>query len=135
MAEITVRTARRCELVDISSQVESLIPKGFGDGVCNLFCLHTTAGLTVNENADSSVKADILAHLDRAVPAEHPSYSHSEGNSAAHIKALMTGHCLALPVESGALKLGRWQGVFLCEFDGPRSRTVAASFAESRARA
>jgi len=133
MPEITVRTARRCELVDISSQVESLMPKGFEEGVCNVFCPHTTAGLSLNENADPSVKSDILAHLERAVPSEHPSYTHSEGNSAAHIKALMTGHCLAIPVKSGSLALGRWQGIYLCEFDGPRSRSVTASFVKTGA--
>ena len=128
MAEIKVRTSSRSEMLDISSRTEALIPKGFKDGLCNLFCLHTTCALTVNENADPSVKSDILGYLAKAVPQAEPLFSHSEGNSDSHIKTLMAGPSLTLPVRDGAFLLGRWQGVFLCEFDGPRERTVAVTF-------
>lgn len=127
MAEIKVRSSSRSEMIDIGARAEALVPKGF-NGLCHLFCLHTTCGLAVNENADPDVKSDILAYLSKAVPKDSPLFSHSEGNSDSHIKALMAGSSLSLPVRDGSLLLGRWQGVYLCEFDGPRERSVAVTF-------
>ena len=125
---LSIRTRDRSEMVDITSQVEGELRRsGLEDGVCFLYVPHTTAGITINENADPSVKADIQATLNRLVPWEGP-YSHLEGNSAAHIKSTLVGNSVMVLVESGRLKLGTWQGIFLCEFDGPRSRKVHIKF-------
>jgi secondary thiamine-phosphate synthase enzyme len=124
MQEITVRTSKREELVDITEQVQSIVAQtGVREGVCWLFVPHTTAAITINENADPSVRVDILEHLRRLVPAtEH--YRHTEGNADAHIKAVLVGNSLWVPIVNGQLRLGTWQGIFLCEFDGPRTRKV-----------
>lgn len=125
---LSIRTRDRSEMVDITSQVEGELRRsGLEDGVCFIYVPHTTAGITINENADPSVKADIQATLNRLVPWEGP-YSHLEGNSAAHIKSTLVGNSVMVLVESGRLKLGTWQGIFLCEFDGPRSRKVHIKF-------
>ncbi len=105
----------------IQEQVQAEIPNGFS-GLCHLFCTHTTAGLTVNENADPDVRHDLLLALDRTVPEDNPGYRHFEGNSAAHLKAALMGFDVTLPVENGKLALGRWQTIYFCEFDGPRER-------------
>ena len=119
---IEVRTRSRQELVEITDQVGQAVQESRLDsGVVHLFCLHTTAGLTVNENADEDVVADLISGLDRMVQGP---WRHREGNSPAHLKASLVGHSLTLPVEDGQLCLGTWQGVFLCEFDGPRTRRV-----------
>ena len=111
-------------MVDITAQVAAAVTKlGVKDGVATVLVPHTTAGITINENADPSVPADIAASLDRLVPWENE-YRHSEGNSAAHIKASLMGSSVRVPVENGKLQLGTWQGIFFCEFDGPRSRQV-----------
>jgi len=128
MFSIDVKTSSHEELVDITERIEKLIPAGFGDGICQLFCLHTTAGLTVNENCDPDVRHDILRKLDNMIPWHSPEFRHSEGNSAAHLKASLMGLSLALPVREGKLLLGRWQGVYLCEFDGARTRTISVQF-------
>jgi len=96
---------------------------GVINGVCRLYVPHTTAGLTINENADPSVQHDILMELGKIVPLRD-NYHHLEGNAAAHIKASLVGHSATLLVEEGRLVLGTWQGIFLCEFDGPRRRRV-----------
>jgi len=93
------------------------------DGVCHIFSPHTTAGIIVNENADPDVCADMIARLDELVPVS-ADYRHAEGNAHAHIKATLVGQSAAIPIENGRLALGRWQGIFLAEFDGPRERTV-----------
>jgi secondary thiamine-phosphate synthase enzyme len=125
---LSISTRDRSEMVDITSQVEGELRRsGLEDGVCFIYVPHTTAGITINENADPSVKADIQATLNRLVPWEGP-YSHLEGNSAAHIKSTLVGNSVMVLVESGRLKLGTWQGIFLCEFDGPRSRKVHIKF-------
>lgn len=125
---LSIRTRDRSEMVDITSQVEGELRRsGLEDGVCFIYVPHTTAGITINENADPSVIADIQATLNRLVPWEGP-YSHLEGNSAAHIKSTLVGNSVMVLVESGRLKLGTWQGIFLCEFDGPRSRKVHIKF-------
>jgi len=125
---MTITTRSRSEMIDITSKVEEELNKsGLTDGVCVLFVPHTTAGITINEGADPSVVADIQAMLNRLVPWEG-SYRHLEGNSAAHIKSSLVGNSVIVLVESGRLKLGTWQGIFFCEFDGPRSRKVHIKF-------
>jgi secondary thiamine-phosphate synthase enzyme len=125
---LSIRTRDRSEMVDITSQVEGgLRRSGLEDGVCFIYVPHTTAGITINENADPSVIADIQATLNKLVPWEGP-YSHREGNSAAHIKSTLVGNSVMVLIESGRLKLGTWQGIFFCEFDGPRSRKVHIKF-------
>ena len=125
---ISINTRARSEMIDITPKVEEELNRsGLKDGVCFLFVPHTTAGITINENADASVVADIQAMFDKLVPWEGP-YRHLEGNSAAHIKSSLIGNSLIVLVESGHLKLGTWQGIFFCEFDGPRSRKVHIKF-------
>jgi len=125
---ISINTRDRSEMIDITSKVEEELKRsGLKDGVCFLFVPHTTAGITINEGADPSVVVDIQATLNRVVPWEG-AYRHLEGNSAAHIKSSLIGNSVIVFVESGRLKLGTWQGVFFCEFDGPRSRKVYMKF-------
>jgi secondary thiamine-phosphate synthase enzyme len=130
MAEIHVRSSRRCELIDISYQVEKLIPPNLTSGVCHLFVTHTTAGLTINENADPDVKHDILAKLERLFPKDEVYFQHCEGNSDAHLKSSFMGSSLTVPIKNGKLDVGIWQGIYFCEFDGPRSRRVKVLFSE-----
>lgn len=119
-----VRTSTKTDLIDITRPVQEAIRKiGARDGVCFIFIPHTTAAITINENADPSVCRDILMALNKIVPSEDR-YEHSEGNSPAHIKASLLGSSQAVFLESGSLILGTWQGIFFCEFDGPRNRTV-----------
>jgi secondary thiamine-phosphate synthase enzyme len=125
---LSISTRDRSEMVDITSQVEGELRRsGLEDGVCFIYVPHTTAGITINENADPSVIADIQATLNKLIPWEGP-YSHREGNSAAHIKSTLVGNSVMVLIESGRLKLGTWQGIFFCEFDGPRSRKVHIKF-------
>ena len=122
--EIQVKTTTRNELVDITLSVERVVEEsGVSEGICVLAVPHTTAAVTVNENADPSVKADIIAKLSELVPAGDR-YQHLEGNADAHIKATIVGPSETLLVKGGRLSLGTWQGVFFCEFDGPRTRRV-----------
>ena len=130
MAEINVRSSKRCELIDISSQVEKLIPPNMTSGVCHLFVTHTTAGLTINENADPDVKYDIVAKLERLFPKDEVYFQHCEGNSDAHLKSSFMGSSLTVPIKNGQLDVGIWQGIYFCEFDGPRSRRVKVLFSE-----
>ncbi len=121
---LSVRTTSRVEMVDITSQVQELVQhSGVEEGVCHLFEAHTTAGLTINENADPSVQADILMVLNRII-SDQEAYRHLEGNSPAHIKASLMGAQLTVLVSKSRLLLGTWQGIYLCEFDGPRTRKV-----------
>ena len=123
-AELTVRTTQQSELVEITADVEkSVVASGIADGVCYLFVPHTTAGLIVNENDDPAVARDIEKTLTRLVP-RGAGYEHLEGNADAHVKSSLTGVSAMVLVERGRLALGRWQGVFFCEFDGPRDRRV-----------
>ncbi len=131
MPQLTVVTHRRCELIDISSMVAPLVPVQLKCGICHLHSLHTTAALTVNENADPDVKHDLLAKLAALVPHSENFYQHIEGNSDAHLKASLMGFSLTVPVRNGELRLGTWQGIYLCEFDGPRSRTIEVCFQEA----
>ncbi len=122
---LRVRTSAREQLVDITREVEArLAPLGKSEGVCTLFVQHTTAGLTVNENADPDVRHDLLLALRRLVPRDTAGFRHGEGNSDAHVKASLVGSSLTIPYADGKLLLGTWQGVYLCEFDGPRHRKV-----------
>jgi secondary thiamine-phosphate synthase enzyme len=108
----------------VTTQVDRFVQKsGVVEGVCYIFIPHTTAGVTINENADPTVKSDILKELDKIVP-WRDNYNHDEGNSAAHIKASLMGASRIVPVSHGRLELGTWQGIFLAEFDGPRTRQV-----------
>jgi len=120
---LAVQTRSHAELVNITARVAACVPAAF-TGVCHVFCTHTTAGLTINENADPDVVHDLLLELERLVPWRNPAFRHAEGNSAAHVKASLMGAALAVPVADGRLALGVWQGLYLCEFDGPRTRTV-----------
>ena len=121
---LSVPTSRRTEMVDITGQIQELVRlSGVTEGVCHIFEAHTTAGLTINENADPSVQADMLMVLNKII-SEQEAYRHLEGNSPAHVKASLMGAQLTVLVSNGRLLLGTWQGVFLCEFDGPRTRKV-----------
>ena len=124
MKQISVSTRSGTELVDITGQVQRVVAEsGVQDGVCQVYVPHTTAGVTINENADPSVREDILMELNKVIPLED-NYRHREGNAAAHIKASIVGSSETLLVERGRLALGTWQGIFFCEFDGPRTRRV-----------
>ena len=121
---LSIKTRSRSELMDITSLVKDIVHRSkIENGVCYVFVPHTTAGITINENADPNVRQDILAELDKLVPWQGD-YSHLEGNAAAHIKASLVGSSETIPVENGDLALGTWQGVFFAEFDGPRRREV-----------
>jgi secondary thiamine-phosphate synthase enzyme len=124
IAQLEINTKSAAELVDITAEVQQTVREnGMESGVCHVFVPHTTAGLTLNENWDPSVRADILMELDKIVP-WHDNYRHAEGNSAAHIKASLMGSSQTILVEDGQLVLGTWQGIYLAEFDGPRRRRV-----------
>ncbi len=121
---ISVTTGTRVQFVDITAQVGAEVAKsGVKNGICYVFVPHTTAGVTINENADPDVVRDLTTTLARIVP-EHGDYHHSEGNSDAHLKASFMGFHAAVPVIDGRLALGTWQGIYFCEFDGPRRRHV-----------
>ena len=127
MKKLIIKTRAKQELVDITERVERTVRDlGVADGVCTLYVPHTTAAITINENADPSVKEDILDALARLVP-QSPHYKHAEGNAHAHIRASFIGHSVQVVVENGKLLLGTWQGIFFCEFDGPREREVWVS--------
>jgi secondary thiamine-phosphate synthase enzyme len=129
MAEIRVKSSERLELVDITGEVARAVEQsGVQSGLCNLFVMHTTAAVIVSENWDPDVTSDMLRHLERLVPRD-AGFRHAEGNSQAHILSVMLGTSINIPVRGGKLALGRWQGVMLAEFDGPRDRTVVASVA------
>jgi secondary thiamine-phosphate synthase enzyme len=121
---LTVRTSSRNEFLDLTREIQAaVLESGVREGLCHLFVPHTTAALTINENADPSVKSDILMVLNKIISDQEP-YRHLEGNSPAHIKASLLGPQLTLMVSSGRLVLGTWQGIYFCEFDGPRSRRL-----------
>ncbi len=129
MAEFRVSTRARIALIDITGEVNAAVAHaGIRAGLCNVFVPHTTAAVIVSENADPDVGSDLLAHLERLVPRDG-GFRHAEGNAQAHILSVMLGVSLNLPVSGGRLRLGRWQGVMLAEFDGPRERSVIVSVA------
>lgn len=124
MTSLAISTAARCEMIDITDRIAEEVRKsGIRDGICYLFVPHTTAAITINENADPDVPRDILTALDRLVPlSDH--YRHAEGNAAAHIKASLFGASQTVFIKDGRLVLGTWQSLFFCEFDGARMRKV-----------
>jgi secondary thiamine-phosphate synthase enzyme len=127
---LEVRTGSKTELIDVTARVQKVVAEsGVAEGLCHVFVPHTTAGVTINENADPSVKADILMVLNKIISDREP-YRHSEGNSPAHIKATLTGPQLTVFVSGGRLLLGTWQGIYFCEFDGPRHRKVHVKVTE-----
>jgi secondary thiamine-phosphate synthase enzyme len=122
--EITVETHARVQLVDVTGRAAELLSHGkVKNGMCHLYVPHTTAGVTINENADPDVVTDIIGGLEKIVPVAG-SYRHAEGNSDAHIKASLMGFSCMVPVVDGRLALGTWQGIYFCEFDGPRRRKL-----------
>jgi secondary thiamine-phosphate synthase enzyme len=124
MEALQVKTTKQCELLDITSQIESVVRKSeVKSGICYVFVPHTTAGVTINENADPDVVKDILMEFEKIVPLKD-NYLHAEGNSAAHIKSSIVGCSQEVLIEGGSLRLGTWQSLFFCEFDGPRNRSV-----------
>jgi len=124
MHAFTVSTHRRCEFVDITERVQKLVTQAaVAEGLCVVFVPHTTAAVTLNEHADPDVVRDLVADLAARVP-HQGDYRHAEGNSDSHIKASLLGNSQTVPISGGRLALGRWQGIFLCEFDGPRTRNV-----------
>ncbi|MHC4912514.1 MAG: secondary thiamine-phosphate synthase enzyme YjbQ [Planctomycetota bacterium] len=123
--DLRVSSRERNQMIDITSHVGSIVSKsGITNGDAIVYCPHTTAAITINENADPSVPHDILLTLSELVPPHRPGYRHSEGNSDSHVKSSMVGCSSQILIEDGALNLGTWQGIFFCEFDGPRSRKV-----------
>ncbi|MCB2231404.1 secondary thiamine-phosphate synthase enzyme YjbQ [bacterium] len=128
MITLAVPTTTREEMIDVTSQVrDALAQSGITDGVVTCFVPHTTAGITINENADPDVKRDILYKLNKEIP-QRDGYHHGEGNSDAHIKASLLGSSVTIIVEGGRLQLGTWQGICFCEFDGPRRRKLLVHF-------
>ena len=124
MQKLTVRTGSRTEMLDVTADVQRAVAQsGVRDGACVIYVPHTTAGVTINENADPDVRADMLKELNVIVPFDD-GYAHAEGNSAAHIKASLMGSSATVIVSDGRLALGTWQGIYFCEFDGPRTRQL-----------
>ena len=129
---LSVKTRERTELIDITSNINQLIQKsGTDQGLCMIYVPHTTAAVTINESADPSVKSDILMVLNQIIPWE-ANYRHLEGNSPAHIKSTLVGSSELIAIENQRLILGTWQGIFFCEFDGPRTRKVDVRIMEER---
>jgi secondary thiamine-phosphate synthase enzyme len=125
MVEIRVKTSSRVEAREITDEVARAI-RGSEGKMVHLYTLHTTCGLTINENADPDVMRDVIEALGRIAP-QNLSYRHREGNADSHIKSILAGSSVMIPLRSGALRLGTWQGIFLMEFDGPRERTVVVN--------
>lgn len=127
MQEFKIKTNARNEFVDITAQIRTAIrDNNIESGFCTVYCPHTTAAITINENADPDVTTDMLRKLSEMVPA-HENYRHSEGNSDAHIKSTLIGNSAQVIIQNGTLMLGTWQGIYFCEFDGPRTRKVWVS--------
>ncbi len=126
MKTLKIQSKQREEMIEITAQVEQVLraERELKDGVCVLFTQHTTCGLTINENADPDVKSDLLLFLRKTIPQFYEGFRHFEHNSDAHIKASLVGASLTVPFADGTLLLGRWQGIYLCEFDGARERKV-----------
>jgi secondary thiamine-phosphate synthase enzyme len=124
MIKLDIRTNSQTQFIDITREIQQAVGKsGIKSGICHIFIPHTTAGVTINENADPSVTRDILMELNKVIPFDD-NYHHTEGNSAAHIKSSLVGCSINVIIDSGQIQLGTWQGIYFCEFDGPRSRRV-----------
>ncbi|SLM31822.1 conserved hypothetical protein [Desulfamplus magnetovallimortis] len=130
---IQVQTGNRTDMIDITGKIAQAVhDRGINNGLVHVYSMHTTAAITINENADPDVERDIAATLDQLIPWEN-NYRHLEGNSAAHLKTSLVGPSELIPIENGKMVLGTWQGVFFCEFDGPRNRKVNLSFIDFEA--
>jgi len=128
VTEFTIQTPRRDAMIDITAEVNGILRESnSGEGIITIYCPHTTAGITINENADPSVTHDMLRQLDEMIPWSTPFYTHGEGNSAAHVKSTLVGCSESIPYANGEMVLGTWQGIYFCEFDGPRTRRVIIS--------
>ncbi len=123
MQTLKIKSTKREELIEITGEIANYIPEK-GEGICVLFTQHTTCGLTINENADPDVKHDFLLFLKNTIPQYYDGFRHAEENSDAHLKSSLMGASVTIPFENGKLLLGRWQGIYLCEFDGARERTI-----------
>lgn len=124
LEKIKVSTNRQCQLVDVTKEIQKVIDKHqIKEGILHLFCPHTTAAITVNENYDPSVQTDISETLSKLIP-HHSGYAHTEGNADAHIKSAIVGSSRTLFIENSKIAFGTWQGIYLCEFDGPRTREI-----------
>jgi secondary thiamine-phosphate synthase enzyme len=124
MSTLQINTTRRTQFVDITEEVQSAVTQSkITSGICHLYVPHTTAAVTINEHADPDVASDVEAAFDRLIPHRGP-YKHREGNSDSHIKSILVGNTQTVFIADGRLALGRWQGIFFCEFDGPRSRQI-----------
>jgi secondary thiamine-phosphate synthase enzyme len=121
---LTVNSRSRSEIIDLTSQVEKIVRDTVKSGFVIVYVPHTTAGVTINENADPDVKSDFLKKLEKLIPKSEPYYDHSEGNSDSHVKTALVGNSATILVEDGRMLLGTWQGIYFCEFDGPRRREV-----------
>jgi secondary thiamine-phosphate synthase enzyme len=131
---LSVKTSSKTELSDITSKINKLVKaSGVSEGLCMLYVPHTTAGITINESADPSVRSDILMVLNQVIPWD-ANYKHLEGNSPAHVKSTLVGASELVAIENSALVLGTWQGLFFCEFDGPRTRKVHVRILEAKFR-
>ena len=129
MKTLRLKTNRRTQFVDITREVEQAVREAdVKSGVCHVYVPHTTAGVVINEHADPDVASDVEGIFDRLIPHKGP-YRHAEGNTDSHMKAVLTGTSQSVFIENGKLALGTWQGIFLCEFDGPRQRTVFVKIA------
>ena len=128
MQQFEIQTSQRNQMVELTDRVRRCVQsEGIRQGMVSVYVPHTTAGITINENADPDVVHDMLRQLDEMVPWRQPFYKHGEGNSAAHLKASMMGSSVHVLIDEGKLVLGVWQGIWFCEFDGPRSRQVMVS--------
>jgi secondary thiamine-phosphate synthase enzyme len=125
---MNIKTFRRVDFIDITDEVENLVKKsGVIEGTCLLFVPHTTAGITINENSDPAVRNDIRLKINKMIPQDEE-YSHNEGNSDAHIKSSLFGTSISLIICNGKLAIGTWQGIYFCEFDGPKNRNLYIKF-------
>lgn len=124
-----LQTKQRDEMIDITRRIAELLKEDkLEEGAVVVYCPHTTAGIAIQENADPDVKHDVLMRLDEVYPWQHPKYRHAEGNTASHLKAMKVGPSQTVLVAGSRLLLGRWQGIYFCEFDGPRDRTILVKF-------
>jgi secondary thiamine-phosphate synthase enzyme len=130
MRQLSIKSKKREEMINFTREVEEHLPDK-SSGICVVFVQHTTCGVTVNENADPDVQTDMLGFLRRLIPQHTPEFKHAEENSDAHIKSSLVGTSVTIPFDDGRLLLGRWQGVYLCEFDGPRERKLIVSVART----
>ncbi len=125
---ISLSTKNRCQWIDISQDIQKIIDNcGIKNGICSVISLHTTAAITVNENADPDVETDFFKKLAQLIPQREPFYRHAERNSDSHLKASIVGLSTVVPVVNGSLVLGTWQSIYFCEFDGPRKRNVSVN--------